>query len=71
MEVAHKSSPVDGSEPGEADASDASSERRAWTSEEARRLLERGHEWVQEHPFAALGIAAATGFIVGRVVRRW
>ncbi|MCX4243333.1 hypothetical protein [Paraliomyxa miuraensis] len=46
-------------------------EPRGW-----RRLEERGwaamleaRRWVVANPFAALGIALATGFVAGRVVR--
>lgn len=38
--------------------------------ETAQDLSEQAREWVTTHPFAALGIAVATGFAVGRLVRR-
>ncbi|MEZ5465601.1 MAG: hypothetical protein R3F22_10345 [Lysobacteraceae bacterium] len=35
-----------------------------------RDLLSRSEQWVQERPLAALGIAAAGGFILSRMLRR-
>lgn len=35
-----------------------------------RNLLNRSEQWVQERPLAALGIAAAGGFILSRMLRR-
>ncbi|HPF74584.1 MAG: hypothetical protein H7A20_06060 [Rhodanobacteraceae bacterium] len=35
-----------------------------------RNLLSRSEQWVQERPLAALGIAAAGGFILSRMMRR-
>ena len=34
------------------------------------QMSEQARAWVSEHPVAALGIALAAGFAVGRVVRR-
>ena len=38
--------------------------------ETAQQWSEHAREWIMGHPFAALGIAVAAGFTVGRVVRR-
>lgn len=38
--------------------------------ESAQQWSEQAREWIMGHPFAALGIAVAAGFAVGRVVRR-
>lgn len=37
----------------------------------ARELAHRAREWVAANPFAALGIAVGTGFLVGRAMRMW
>lgn len=37
--------------------------------ETAQQMGDQAREWVTTHPFAALGIAVATGFAVGRLVR--
>ena len=37
----------------------------------ARELASRAREWVSGNPFAALGIAVGTGFLVGRAMRMW
>jgi hypothetical protein len=34
------------------------------------QAAEVARAWVTEHPLAALGLAVATGFLVGRLVRR-
>jgi ElaB/YqjD/DUF883 family membrane-anchored ribosome-binding protein len=37
----------------------------------ARELAGRAREWIAGNPFAALGIAVGTGFLVGRAMRMW
>jgi len=37
----------------------------------ARELALRARVWVTSNPFAALGIAVGTGFLVGRAMRMW
>lgn len=41
----------------------------AWL-DDAGRMAERARAWAVSNPFAAIGIALAAGFMVGRVARR-
>ena len=36
----------------------------------AAERIELARSWIQENPLPALGIALATGFVIGRIVRR-
>ena len=36
-----------------------------------RELAVRARDWIADNPFAALGIAVGTGFLVGRAMRMW
>jgi ElaB/YqjD/DUF883 family membrane-anchored ribosome-binding protein len=36
-----------------------------------RELAIRARDWIADNPFAALGIAVGTGFLVGRAMRMW
>jgi ElaB/YqjD/DUF883 family membrane-anchored ribosome-binding protein len=40
-------------------------------SNRALELASRVGEWVVANPFAALGIAVGTGFLIGRTMRMW
>lgn len=40
-------------------------------SRSARELARRARDFVADNPFAALGIAVGTGFLVGRAMRMW
>lgn len=37
----------------------------------ARELARRAGDWIADNPFAALGIAVGSGFLVGRLMRMW
>ena len=41
----------------------------AWL-DDAQRMAQRARVWVIGNPFAAMGVALAAGFLVGRVARR-
>lgn len=34
------------------------------------RAVENSRDWIKDHPFAAIGIAAGVGFLIGLVVGR-
>ena len=36
----------------------------------AQQAIDRSSTWIREHPAAAVGIAVASGFFVGRVLRK-
>lgn len=36
----------------------------------ASERIELARSWIQQNPLPALGIALATGFVIGRIVRR-
>lgn len=38
--------------------------------ESAERQIARARIWIRQNPLPALGIALASGFVVGRVLRR-
>jgi len=46
------------------------SENAAAWQETAQEQLDKARKWVRSNPLPALGIALATGFVVGKVFRR-
>jgi ElaB/YqjD/DUF883 family membrane-anchored ribosome-binding protein len=40
-------------------------------SDRARELALRARDWIADNPFAALGIAVGSGFLLGRAMRIW
>jgi ElaB/YqjD/DUF883 family membrane-anchored ribosome-binding protein len=54
-------------------SNEGESERMELTAvlDRARVLAGHAREWIADNPFAALGIAVGTGFLVGRAMRLW